>query len=78
MAIVANLALEGAPNPGGTANTDPSLVGPSVEYAGDPNGNLTPTFAGQICLDTTDNMLWKSMDASDNSWVPLTSSGGTL
>lgn len=59
-----------AGNPGSVV--DKSYVEPSVEYAGDPQGNVTPEFAGQICLDTTNGALYVAEDTSSDSWVPAT------
>jgi len=40
--------------------------------AGNPNGTLTPAFAGEIIEDTTGHALWKAMSAANNTWVTLT------
>lgn len=66
MATVRDLADE-------TSFTDKSLVEPSIENAGNPNGSVTPEFSGQILLDTTNNMLWRATDLSNDSWVAHTS-----
>lgn len=65
MAIVVNKA-DGAfvDRPYGTYNRS---------NAGEPNGSLTPQYAGEIVLDTTNNALWKAMGTANNSWVTLTS-----
>lgn len=64
MAIVPNLA--------GTTPIDKSFVFRNRTNAGEPNGALTPQFAGEIVLDTTNNALWKSIDTTNTSWVTLT------
>lgn len=71
MAIVANLALNGAPNPGGT-NTDRPYDTHNRTNAGEPNGSILPQYAGEIILDTTNNAYWKAMGVANNTWVALT------
>jgi hypothetical protein len=51
---------------------DPSYCGPNRTSAGEPNGTLTPQFAGEIVLDTTNNCLWKAISLSISSWAALT------
>lgn len=65
MAIVPNLAV------GGVAE-DKSFVVYNRTNAGEPNGVLTPQFAGEIVLDTTLNALWKAVGLANNTWVALT------
>lgn len=72
MAIVANAALAGAPNPGGT-NTDKPYNSYNRTNAGEPNASLTPQYAGEIVLDTTNNCLWKALGVANTTWVALTS-----
>lgn len=43
------------------------------KVAGEPNGSTVPLYAGEIVLDTTNNVLWKSMDPTNTAWVALTS-----
>lgn len=40
--------------------------------AGEPNGTVTPQFAGEIVLDTTSNALWEAVNLNNNGWVMLT------
>jgi hypothetical protein len=56
----------------GNNPTDKSFDYPNRENAGEPNGSVTPQYAGEIILDTTNNTLWKAVDASNDSWVTLT------
>jgi hypothetical protein len=64
MAIVPNL---GVPGP-----VDKSWCYQNRTNAGEPNGSLTPQFAGEIVLDTTNNALWKAVGTLSNTWVTLT------
>ena len=71
MAIVRNAA------DGGTGTLDSSYCSPNRGNAGEPNGVLTPLYAGEIILDITNNCLWKSCPLaggilSNQSWVALT------
>jgi hypothetical protein len=60
-------------NKGGTdLSTDPSYTTYTRTNAGEPNGSITPAFVGEMILDTTNNILWKSLSASNTSWVALT------
>lgn len=69
MATVANKdGGDVAGNPG--VVTDKALTKPSVENAGDPLGAVTPEFAGQILLDTTNGALYYAEDITSDSWVP--------
>lgn len=58
------------------ADTSPAVdqpfCSPNRNNAGEPNGVLTPQFAGEIVLDTTNNCMWKSMTLVNNSWVAIT------
>lgn len=65
MAIVENKA---APD----ISTDPSYCTYTRTNAGEPNGSVTPAFVGEMVLDTTNNILWKSLSAANTSWVALT------
>lgn len=51
---------------------DRSYVNYSRTNAGEPNASITPAFAGEIVLDTTNNCLWKAMGIANNTWVALT------
>lgn len=66
MAIVADLSTN---NP-----TDKSFTHPNRTNAGEPNASLTPQYAGEIVLDTTNNLLWKAITTTNTSWVALTPS----
>lgn len=70
MAIVKNLA-----DP--TTAADMSFCSPNRGNAGEPNGTLTPLYAGEIILDITNNCLWKADPLaggvlSNACWVALT------
>ena len=65
MAIVVNKAR---PEEG----TDPSYTTYTRTNAGEPNGSVTPEFVGELVLDTTNNILWKSLSLTNSSWVALT------
>lgn len=58
----------------GNANepVDGSYNHPNRENAGEPNGVLTPEYAGEIVLDTTNNCLWKAITPENNSWIAIT------
>jgi hypothetical protein len=64
MAIVANLA--------GSQPLDKSYCHPNRSNAGEPNTGVTPEYAGEIVLDTTNNTLWKAITLANNSWVMIT------
>lgn len=66
MAIVRNKA-----DP--TSFVDGSFCSSNRTNAGEPNGTLTPAYAGEIVTDTTNNCLWKAMSNTNTSWVALTS-----
>lgn len=65
MAIVKNKARPDEP-------VDPSYDSYNRTNAGEPNGTITPAFVGETILDTTNNILWKSLSLANNSWVALT------
>jgi len=65
MAIVANLGRGDEP-------IDPSYTTYTRTNAGEPNGSVTPAFVGEMILDTTNNILWKSLSEANSSWVALT------
>lgn len=56
----------------GNTSIDKSFTYPNRVNAGEPNGSLTPQFAGEIVLDTTNNTLWKAITPANSSWVTLT------
>ena len=64
MAIVANLA--------GTTPRDVPWTTWNRRNAGEPNATIVPQYAGEIILDTTNNVLWKAMGITNDSWVALT------
>lgn len=57
---------------GGNQPTDKPFCSNNRTNAGEPNGSLTPQFAGEIVLDTTNNALWKALGTANNTWVTLT------
>lgn len=64
MAIVANK--------NGTEPLDKSFCFYNRTNAGEPNGVLTPAFAGEIVLDTNNNCLWRAVGVTNNTWVAST------
>lgn len=53
--------------------TDPKLTKPTRSNAGSPVSSLTPAFAGEIVLDTTNRILWRGTGTSANTeWMPVT------
>lgn len=42
-----------------------------AEYAGDPTNNLTPTFIGQFCKDTSGGHLYWASTAASSGWKKL-------
>lgn len=58
----------------GNNPTDVKWTSASRNVAGDPNttGPLTPAFAGEIVLDTTNHAWWKSTTMVNASWIALT------
>ena len=70
MAIVANTGNPFEP-------IDKSYQSPNRSMAGTPVAALTPQYAGEIVLDTTNNKLWKAealpgTAMTNASWVSLT------
>lgn len=65
MAIVANLARVGDPV------VDKSFQVFNRTNAGNPNtvGPLTPLYAGELVLDTTNNVYWFATDLVATHWV---------
>ena len=51
---------------------DQPLCSPNRTTSANPNGALTPEYAGEIVLDEASNCLWKAVSLDDNSWVALT------
>lgn len=43
--------------------------------AGEPNGVVTPAFAGEIILDTTNNRRWKATGLTNGTWVAIDPTG---
>ena len=64
MAIVADLS--------GNNEIDKPWTTYNRTNAGEPNGSITPQYAGEIILDTTNNALWKAMGIANTTWVALT------
>jgi hypothetical protein len=64
MATVANLG-----DAGDFSVVDPHLCDPNRVTGADPNGALTPAFAGEIVLDTTNKKLWQAQDLTNTHWV---------
>lgn len=56
----------------GNNPTDKSFVNPNRSGAGEPNGSVTPQFAGERYLDTTTNMIWQAINLTNTSWVAVT------
>jgi hypothetical protein len=65
MAIVVNRATP-------DVAADKSFCTHNRVNAGEPNASLTPEYAGEIVLDTTNNCYWKAMGITNVSWVALT------
>lgn len=40
-----------------------------LRYAGRPQGNVTPDYIGQECLDTTTGIFWRAGGATSTSWA---------
>lgn len=57
---------------GGNQPLDKSFCYPNRINAGEPNGVLTPQYAGEIVADTTNNTLWKAVTPANSTWVTLT------
>jgi len=45
------------------------VAGEGVEYAGDPNNNITPNYKGELCFDTTNSKWYKSFGIVGNQWA---------
>tara|TARA_R100001143_G_C3245988_1_gene81329 strand:- start:130 stop:348 length:219 start_codon:yes stop_codon:yes gene_type:complete len=50
------------------ANNDALLAMAHAEYAGNPTNNLTPTHAGKICHDTTNDDWYISHGTAASEW----------
>lgn len=61
MAIVVNKAV--------VAPLDNPYCSPNRVTAADPNGALTPAYAGEIVLDTTNKKLWVANSLVNTSWI---------
>lgn len=57
---------------GGNQPLDRPYNYPNRINAGEPNGSVTPQYAGEIVADTTNNTLWKAVTPANNTWVTLT------
>lgn len=66
MAIVANKALVD----GGVVDRPYCTF--NRKGAGEPNGSITPQFLNELYLDSTNNALWKALDATNSGWVAMT------
>lgn len=64
MAIVANAANEIAP-------ADKSFCTPNRTNAGSPVSSVTPQYAGEIIMDTTNGVRWRAWGAANTNWYPL-------
>jgi len=64
MAIVANRAGHGV--------IDKPLTTHNRTVTAEPNGVTTPQFAGEIVLDTANNMYWKAVTLLNTGWIALT------
>lgn len=61
MATVANKArVESLDNPWCSQNRT---------NAGDPNGSLTPSYVGELVLDTTNKKMWQAQTSANTGWV---------
>lgn len=40
--------------------------------AGDPTGSLTPQYAGERVLDTTNGVLYQALGVANSTWVQIT------
>ena len=61
MAIVADRA--------GVATLDKPLTSENRSNSGDPNGSLTPEFAGELVLDITNKKIWQAQTLLNTGWV---------
>jgi len=57
----------------GTSPLDKPWTTFNRKNAGEPNGILVPQYAGELVMDTTNNVLWKAMAPTSDCWVALTS-----
>lgn len=64
MAMVPNLA--------GTTPLDKPFDHYNRTNAGSPAGSVTPEFAGERVLDTTNSKLYQALGVASNTWVLLT------
>ena len=56
---------------GALSNTDMMING-LIRYAGDPTSTITPRFAGQRCIDTTNSAEYVAITGSSSSWKKTT------
>lgn len=61
MAIVANKAI--------VAPLDQPFCTPNRTTGADPNGVLTPQYAGELVLDTASKKIWQAITLVNTSWV---------
>lgn len=64
MAIVANLS--------GNTPLDKPWDHYNRTNAGDPTGSVTPQYAGERILDTTNGTLYQALGTANSTWVQLT------
>lgn len=48
-----------------------------TEYAGNPTSNVTPANAGEWCLDTTNNIFYRSKGTASTDWISIGTHGLT-
>jgi len=41
------------------------------DFAGNPNGNVTPRRVGDLARNTATNRIYVAATAANNTWVPL-------
>lgn len=68
MPITKNLANEAVAR-------DKSFCVPNRTNGGEPNGSLTPEYAGELVLDTTNSTMWKAIGLTNTSWIMMTPPG---
>ena len=50
---------------------DNRLTSPSATLAASPVGSRTPTFCGEIVVDTTNNINYRAYGTTSASWKPV-------
>jgi len=57
-------------------NADQPIDTPFDQYnrtnAGDPTGSVTPQYAGERILDTTNGTLYQALGTANSTWVQIT------